>query len=85
MAILLADTARKITKVFKNNRLDIEWVFVGDTLYIVQTRRSSECCGQRSRPNRSTGSLARSLRSAATARLGITYRGCGCRGGPRSR
>jgi len=24
--------------VFKNNRLDIEWVFVGDTLYIVQTR-----------------------------------------------
>ena len=38
MAILLADTARKITKVFKNNRLDIEWVFVGDTLYIVQTR-----------------------------------------------
>ncbi len=38
MAILLADTARKITKVFKNNRLDIEWVFVGDTLHIVQTR-----------------------------------------------
>jgi len=38
MAILLADSARKITKVFKNDRLDIEWVFVGGTLYIVQTR-----------------------------------------------
>jgi hypothetical protein len=38
MAILLADSARKITKVFKNNRLDIEWVFVGDKLYVVQTR-----------------------------------------------
>lgn len=38
MAVLLADSARKITKVFKNDRLDIEWVFVGDQLYIVQTR-----------------------------------------------
>lgn len=38
MAILLADSARKITKLFKNDRLDIEWVFVGDKLYIVQTR-----------------------------------------------
>ena len=38
MAILLADSARKITKVFKNDRLDIEWVFVGDKLYVVQTR-----------------------------------------------
>jgi phosphoenolpyruvate synthase/pyruvate phosphate dikinase len=38
MALLLADSARKITKVFKNDRLDIEWVFVGDQLYIVQAR-----------------------------------------------
>jgi hypothetical protein len=38
MAILLAESARKITKVFRNNHLDIEWVFVGDKLYIVQTR-----------------------------------------------
>lgn len=37
-AILLADSAKKITKVFKNDRLDIEWVFVGDKLYVVQTR-----------------------------------------------
>lgn len=38
MAILLADSARKLTKLFANNHLDIEWVFVGDKLYIVQTR-----------------------------------------------
>jgi Pyruvate phosphate dikinase, AMP/ATP-binding domain len=38
MAILLADSARKLTKLFKNDHLDIEWVFVGDKLYIVQTR-----------------------------------------------
>jgi hypothetical protein len=38
MAILLADTAHKLTKVFKNTKLDIEFVFVGDELYIVQTR-----------------------------------------------
>lgn len=38
MALLLADSARKITKVFKNDRLDIEWVFVDDKLFIVQTR-----------------------------------------------
>lgn len=37
-AILLADSARKLTKVFKNDHLDIEWVFVGEKLYIVQTR-----------------------------------------------
>ncbi|MBA3460515.1 MAG: PEP/pyruvate-binding domain-containing protein [Deltaproteobacteria bacterium] len=37
-ALLLADTARKITKVFKNDHLDIEWVFVGEKLFIVQTR-----------------------------------------------
>ena len=38
MAIALADTARRLTQLFKNNRLDIEWVFAGDKLYIVQTR-----------------------------------------------
>ena len=34
----LALAARKITQLFKNNKLDIEWVFAGDDLYIVQTR-----------------------------------------------
>jgi hypothetical protein len=38
MAILLADTAKQLTRVFQRNRLDIEWVFVGDKLYIVQSR-----------------------------------------------
>lgn len=38
MAILLADTAKQLTRVFDNARLDIEWVFAGDQLYIVQTR-----------------------------------------------
>ena len=38
MAITLADTARRLTRLFKNNRLDIEWVFAGEQLYIVQTR-----------------------------------------------
>jgi hypothetical protein len=38
MAILLADTSRKLTKLFKNNKLDIEWVYAGDELFIVQTR-----------------------------------------------
>ena len=38
MAITLADTARRLTRLLHNNRLDIEWVFVGDQLYIVQTR-----------------------------------------------
>ncbi len=38
MVLLLADSARKITKVFKNDRLDIEWLFVDDKLFIVQTR-----------------------------------------------
>ncbi|MBA3395696.1 MAG: PEP/pyruvate-binding domain-containing protein [Deltaproteobacteria bacterium] len=38
MAIRLADVARRLTKLFKNNRLDIEWLFAGDQLYIVQTR-----------------------------------------------
>ncbi len=38
MAIRLADVGRRLTKLFKNNRLDIEWLFAGDQLYIVQTR-----------------------------------------------
>ena len=38
MAILLADTARQLTRVFKRTRLDIEWVFADDKLYIVQSR-----------------------------------------------
>ncbi|MDX2093161.1 MAG: PEP/pyruvate-binding domain-containing protein [Kofleriaceae bacterium] len=38
MAILLATSAKSLTKVFKNDRLDIEWVFVGDKLFIVQSR-----------------------------------------------
>ncbi len=37
-AILLADTGKKLTVLFKNKRLDVEWVFVDDQLYIVQTR-----------------------------------------------
>ena len=38
MAITLADTAKRLTRLFKNNRLDIEWVFANEKLYIVQTR-----------------------------------------------
>ena len=38
MAILLADTARKLTKLFGNPKLDIEWVYAGEELFIVQTR-----------------------------------------------
>jgi phosphoenolpyruvate synthase/pyruvate phosphate dikinase len=38
MAIELADVAKRLTRVFHDNRLDIEWVFAGDQLYIVQTR-----------------------------------------------
>lgn len=38
MAIALADAAKKLTRLFHNNRLDIEWVYAGDKLYIVQTR-----------------------------------------------
>lgn len=34
----LALAARRITRLFKNDKLDIEWVFAGDDLYIVQTR-----------------------------------------------
>jgi phosphoenolpyruvate synthase/pyruvate phosphate dikinase len=38
MAVQLATTAHALTKLFKNPKLDIEWVYVGDVLYIVQTR-----------------------------------------------
>jgi hypothetical protein len=38
MAIQLADVSRALTKLFKNNKLDIEWVYVGTELHIVQTR-----------------------------------------------
>jgi phosphoenolpyruvate synthase/pyruvate phosphate dikinase len=38
MAIRLADTAKQLTRVFRRNKLDIEWVFAGDTLDIVQIR-----------------------------------------------
>jgi hypothetical protein len=38
MAILLADTAKRLTRVFKSTKLDVEWVFEGDKLFIVQTR-----------------------------------------------
>ena len=38
MAIHLADAAKKLTRVFMSNKLDIEWVFEGDKLFIVQSR-----------------------------------------------
>ena len=38
MAVALVDAAHRITKIFKSNKLDIEWVFAGKDLYIVQTR-----------------------------------------------
>ncbi|HEU0035436.1 MAG TPA: PEP/pyruvate-binding domain-containing protein [Kofleriaceae bacterium] len=38
MALDLAQVARALTKLFKNPKLDIEWVYVADKLYIVQTR-----------------------------------------------
>ncbi len=34
----LALAAHKITQLFHNDKLDIEWVFAGEDLYIVQTR-----------------------------------------------
>ena len=37
-AIALVDAAHLLTKLFKNAKLDIEWVYVGDQLFIVQTR-----------------------------------------------
>jgi Pyruvate phosphate dikinase, AMP/ATP-binding domain len=38
MAIQLADAAKQLTRVFKSTKLDIEWVFAGDRLNIVQSR-----------------------------------------------
>ncbi len=38
MAIRLADTGRRLTKLFSNKKLDVEWLFVENELYIVQTR-----------------------------------------------
>ncbi|MEJ7599114.1 MAG: PEP/pyruvate-binding domain-containing protein [Kofleriaceae bacterium] len=38
MAIDLADAAKRLTKLFNNPKLDIEWVYAGSELFIVQTR-----------------------------------------------
>ena len=38
MAWQLARVSRDLTRLFKNDKLDIEWVYAGDKLYIVQTR-----------------------------------------------
>lgn len=38
MAVDIALAGRQLTKLFKNDKLDIEWVYAGDKLYIVQTR-----------------------------------------------
>ncbi len=38
MAVQLAIVAKALTGVFKNPKLDIEWVYVGEQLFIVQTR-----------------------------------------------
>jgi hypothetical protein len=38
MALDIAAAGRKLTKLFKNDKLDVEWVFGGTQLYIVQTR-----------------------------------------------
>ncbi len=38
MAVQLATVAKALTGLFKNTKLDIEWVFVNEALYIVQTR-----------------------------------------------
>jgi Pyruvate phosphate dikinase, AMP/ATP-binding domain len=37
-ALHLAQVSHALTKLFKNRKLDIEWVYVDDQLYIVQTR-----------------------------------------------
>ncbi len=37
-AVQLAIVSKRLTELFKNPKLDIEWVYVGDQLYIVQTR-----------------------------------------------
>jgi hypothetical protein len=38
MAVQLAQVGKALTGVFKKRKLDIEWVYAGDQLYIVQTR-----------------------------------------------
>lgn len=38
MAIAIADAGRALTKLFGNNKLDVEWVYAGEELFIVQTR-----------------------------------------------
>ncbi len=38
MAIEIAMAGRQLTKLFKNDKLDVEWVFSGSQLYVVQTR-----------------------------------------------
>jgi hypothetical protein len=38
MAIDLALAGRQLTRLFKNDKLDVEWVFAGTQLHIVQTR-----------------------------------------------
>lgn len=38
MAVQLAQVSKKLTELFKNRKLDIEWVYVAEQLYIVQTR-----------------------------------------------
>ncbi|MBI4818235.1 MAG: PEP/pyruvate-binding domain-containing protein [Deltaproteobacteria bacterium] len=38
MAVDLAAAGKGLTKLFQRGRLDIEWVYEGDQLYIVQTR-----------------------------------------------
>ena len=37
-ATRIALAGRQLTKLFKNNRLDVEWVYAGPQLYIVQAR-----------------------------------------------
>ncbi|HWO19126.1 MAG TPA: PEP/pyruvate-binding domain-containing protein [Kofleriaceae bacterium] len=38
MAVDLALAGKQLTRLFKNDRLDVEWVYAGAQLYIVQTR-----------------------------------------------
>ncbi len=38
MAVQLATVSKRLTEVFAMKKLDIEWVYAGDQLYIVQTR-----------------------------------------------
>jgi hypothetical protein len=38
MAVDIAVAGKQLTKLFKNNKLDIEWVYAGSQLSIVQAR-----------------------------------------------